>query len=78
MPDATAATPTLIIAPVMTHVLFEEDGAFKAGSVLSDAGASLQVEHASGRRAKIKSAHVMLRFESPGPADMLALSLIHI
>ena len=30
-----------------THVLFEEDGAFKAGTVLADAGASLQVEAAS-------------------------------
>ncbi len=56
----------------MTHVLFEEDGAFKAGTVLSDAGASLQVEHASGRRVKVKSGHVMLRFDTPGPGDMVA------
>jgi exoribonuclease-2 len=56
----------------MTHVLFEEDGAFKAGTVLADAGSSLQVEHATGRRAKIKSGHVMLRFESPGPGELLA------
>ena len=56
----------------MTHVLFEEDGSFKAATVLSDAGASLQVEHASGRRAKIKSGHVMLRFDSPAPGEMLA------
>ena len=56
----------------MSHVLFEEDGSFKAGTVLSDAGASLQVEHASGRRAKIKSGHVMLRFERPSPGDLLS------
>ena len=30
-----------------THVLFEEDGGFKAATVLSDAGASLQVESAT-------------------------------
>jgi exoribonuclease II len=56
----------------MTHVLFEEDGSFKAATVLSEAGASLQVEHPSGRRAKVKAAHVMLRFDAPAPAEMMA------
>lgn len=55
----------------MTHVLFEEDGAFKAGTVLADSGTTLQVEHVSGRRAKIKAGHVMLRFDAPGPSEML-------
>jgi exoribonuclease-2 len=54
-----------------THVLFEEDGAFKAGTVLSDAGASLQVEAASGRRTKVKSSAVMLRFPEPAPGELL-------
>lgn len=54
-----------------THVLFEEDGAFKAGTVLADAGASLQVEAASGRRTKVKSSAVMLRFPSPSPAELM-------
>jgi exoribonuclease-2 len=54
-----------------THVLFEEDGAFKAGTVLSDAGASLQVEAASGRRTKVKSASVMLRFPAPSPGELM-------
>ena len=63
--------PTFIIGPVMTHVLFEEDGAFKAGTVLSETGGSLQVEHASGRRAKIKNSHVVLRFEAPAPGELL-------
>ncbi len=54
----------------MTHVLFEEDGAFKAGTVLSDAGTPLQVEHASGRRSKVKSAHVLLRFDAPEPGEV--------
>jgi exoribonuclease-2 len=54
-----------------THVLFEEDGAFKAGTVLADAGASLQVEAASGRRTKVKSSAVMLRFPSPSPLELI-------
>jgi len=54
-----------------THVLFEEDGAFKAGTVLADAGASLQVEAASGRRTKVKSSAVMLRFPSPSPTELM-------
>jgi exoribonuclease-2 len=54
-----------------THVLFEEDGAFKAGTVLADAGATLQVEAASGRRTKVKSSSVMLRFASPSPLELM-------
>jgi exoribonuclease-2 len=54
-----------------THVLFEEDGAFKAGTVLADAGASLQVEAASGRRTKVKSSAVMLRFPAPSPTELM-------
>jgi exoribonuclease-2 len=54
-----------------THVLFEEDGAFKAGTVLADAGASLQVEAASGKRTKVKSSAVMLRFPEPSPGDLM-------
>lgn len=55
----------------MNHVLFEEDGGLKAGTVLSEAGASLQVEHASGKRSKVKSAHVVLRFDAPAPGELL-------
>ena len=54
-----------------THVLFEEDGAFKAGTVLADAGGSLQVEAASGKRTKVKSSSVMLRFPEPPPAELM-------
>jgi exoribonuclease-2 len=54
-----------------THVLFEEDGAFKAGTVLSDAGSSLQVEAASGKRTKVKATSVMLRFAEPAPTDLM-------
>jgi exoribonuclease-2 len=54
------------------HVFFEDDGAFKAGTVLADNDASLQVESASGRRMKVKAANVLLRFAEPSPAAMLA------
>lgn len=53
------------------NVLFEEDGAFRAASVLADNDSSLQVETPSGRRAKIKAASVLLRFREPGCADLL-------
>ena len=53
------------------HVLFEEDGAFKTATVLSDNDASLQVETASGKRTKIKSANVLLRFKEPSPSELL-------
>jgi exoribonuclease-2 len=55
----------------MPHVLFEEDGAFKAGTVLGGTDASYQVELASGKRGKIKAAHVLLRFEEPAPGQLL-------
>ena len=53
------------------HVIFEEDGAFKTATILTDNDASLQVETASGKRAKIKSANVLLRYETPAPGELL-------
>jgi len=49
------------------HVLFEDDGQLKAGTVLADNEASLQVEAASGKRLKVKAAAVLLRFAEPSP-----------
>ncbi len=53
------------------HVFFEDDGAFKAGTVLADNDTSLQVEAASGKRLKIKAANVLLRFADPSPSALL-------
>jgi exoribonuclease-2 len=53
------------------NVLFEEDGAFKAGTVLADNATSLQVETGSGKRVKVKAANVLLRFAQPAPAELL-------
>ncbi|WP_407278770.1 RNB domain-containing ribonuclease [Aromatoleum evansii] len=52
-------------------VLFEEDGAFKAGTVLADNDSSLQVETSHGKRVKLKSNHVLMRFREPAPAELL-------
>jgi exoribonuclease-2 len=54
------------------HLIFEEDGHFKAGSLLSETEATAQVEAASGKRSKIKSASILLRFASPSPAEVMA------
>src|SRR6476660_1918390 len=54
------------------HVFFEDDGQLKAGTVLADNDASLQVEAVSGKRLKIKAAAVLLRFGEPAPATLVA------
>ena len=54
------------------NILYEEDGGFKTGAILTDNTTSLQVESASGKRSKIKAANVMLRFNQPDPAAFLA------
>jgi exoribonuclease-2 len=54
------------------NVLFEDDGQLKAGTVLADNDASLQVEAASGKRLKVKAGSVLLRFGAPGAGDVLA------
>ncbi len=53
------------------QVLYEEEGDLKAGAVLAQAPASLQVESPHGRRSKVKAANVLLTFEQPGAAELL-------
>ena len=53
------------------NVFYEEEGGFKAGSVLSDQGASMQVESASGKRSKVKSGHVLFDFREPDAATLM-------
>ncbi len=53
-------------------VLFEEAGKFLAGRVLSEAESSAQVELESGKRVKVKAANLLLRFDKPQPAELLA------
>jgi len=53
-------------------LLFEEAGKFMAGRVLSEAESSAQVELDSGKRVKVKAANILLKFEKPAPAQLLA------
>ena len=48
---------------IVKQVLFEEDGAFRVGTILSEAGASFQVEAAHGKRSKVKAGAILLRFD---------------
>lgn len=54
------------------QVLYEEDGEIKVGAVMSQAPTSLHVESPHGRRSKIKAASVLLEFEHPPGAELLA------
>ena len=54
------------------HALFEEAGKFLAGRILSEAESSAQVELDSGKRVKVKSANILLKFEKPAPAELMA------
>ena len=47
------------------YLLFEEAGKFMVGKVLSEAEASAQVELDSGKRVKVKSANLLLKFSQP-------------
>ena len=54
------------------YVLFEDDGAFKAGHIMSETESALQVESASGKRSKIKRASCLFTFAAPAPDTLLA------
>jgi exoribonuclease-2 len=54
------------------HLLYEEEGEFKVGNVLAQAPASFQVESPHGRRSKVKASGVLLSFERPSGAELLA------
>ena len=53
------------------NVFYEEDGGFKVGAILADNDSSLQVEAPHGKRSKIKSSAVMLRFDQPALAAFM-------
>jgi len=54
------------------QVLYEEDGEFKVGAVLAQAPVSFQVESPHGRRSKVKATNVLISFERPAAAELLA------
>lgn len=54
------------------YALFDDAGKFLAGRVMSETDTSAQVELDSGKRVKVKAANVLLKFEKPVPAELLA------
>ena len=54
------------------NLFFEESGDFKVGSVLSQQGEAFQVETPTGKRTKVRSRDVLLQFDTPSVADMIA------
>ena len=54
------------------YVFYEDDGSFKAGNILSETDASLQVESESGKRSKIKRANTLFTFAAPEPAALMS------
>jgi exoribonuclease-2 len=54
------------------YALFEDGGKFQAGRLMSEAESGVQVELDSGKRVKVKNAHVLLRFAAPPPAEFVA------
>jgi exoribonuclease-2 len=60
-------------------VFFEEAGKFQAGRVLSQAEASAQVELDSGKRVKVKTGNILLKFDRPSPTELMreAQALAH-
>ncbi len=56
------------------YLFFEEDGAFKVGTILSQNGSAYQVELLTGRRTKVKGGHVFFEFESPAVSEVMALA----
>lgn len=58
------------------YALFEEAGKLMAGRVLSEAETSAQVELDSGKRVKVKTSNVLLRFEKPVPAEFIATAQV--
>ena len=52
--------------------LFDDAGKFLAGRVMTEADSSMQIELDSGKRVKVKTANVMIKFAKPSPAEVLA------
>src|SRR5688572_1721929 len=54
------------------YALFDDAGKFLAGRVMSETDTSAQVELDSGKRVKVKAANLLLKFDKPAPAELLA------
>ena len=53
------------------YAIYEEGGKFLTGRVLSEAQASAQLELDSGKRVKVKTSLLLMKFDKPGPAEFM-------
>jgi exoribonuclease-2 len=58
--------------PVPMHALFEDAGKFLAGRVMTETDTSVQIELDSGKRVKVKTGNVLLKFDKPQPTALMA------
>lgn len=54
------------------YALFEDAGRLQAARILSETESSAQLELDTGRRAKVKTAAILLKFAAPAPEQLLA------
>lgn len=52
------------------NIFYEEEGVFKVASIMSESPGSMQVESPGGKRSKIKTANVLMRFDN-APAGFM-------
>ncbi len=57
--------------PRVSYALYDDAGRFHAGRLMSESETSAQIELDSGRRVKVKTANVLLRFDAPEPQALL-------
>ena len=57
------------------YALYEEAGKFHAGRVMTEADSAAQIELESGKRVKVKAANLLLKFDQPPPAELIAQAL---
>jgi len=55
----------------LMYALYEEGGKFQTGRVLSEAEASAQIELDSGKRVKVKTSQLLMKFDKPAPAEFM-------
>lgn len=53
------------------YALFEDTGKFLTGRILSQTDATAQIELESGKRQKVKVAHLLMTFNAPSPRELL-------
>ncbi len=66
------SAPPPVYGISILFALFDEAGKFLTGRVMSEAETSFQIELDSGKRVKVKSANVLLKFDKPAPDALMS------